>query len=302
MEAYWKQQTRPDGRIFPQCRRTHVQRSILPKHHGPVPQDHENDDPASTAEAVSHHIHHHNNNNNNNCAAGSALVRLGSTHVLAIVTLQVGQITSPGPPRGDVVVSCSPPNPVLQSYLQRLIEETTDLEALAVSQDTTTIGSTITTTTSRSKKLAFRLCCGIQILHDDGNVRDAALLACTAAVSDTTLPDTVWDRDRIWLQTTNAKSRGGRPLPRPCLPVPLTIGIWTDDENGMDRSIVDPNHDEEAALDTRLTVVVDAAAESVPTVVSLECSGEVDMATLALAVKLAEGRGREMFHLLQPLS
>jgi exosome complex RNA-binding protein Rrp42 (RNase PH superfamily) len=299
--------------------------------------------------------------------AGSSLVRIGDTQVLAVVTLQVGFIvvsststtaaaSSGGTSRtdrgagggrspmgGDVAITCSyrdllsassssSVDPAMTSYLQRVVEENADLEQLYIDpQHDVASASTTTTNTnahagartgaearhSRQQPQAFRLCVGVEVLVDGGNVRDAALLACTSALADTRLPPTARtdpsgggdgdNRVKLVLPSGggggSSSSDGGhqmKMLSCPRLPVPLTVGLW-ESPDGSCQLIVDPNKEEQAALSGIITVVVDAVAQGGEAcVVSTEMTGRADLPALALAVKLAQGRAKELLPVLRP--
>jgi len=287
--------------------------------------------------------------------AGSSLVRMGNTQVLAVVTLQVGYIvvsstttpTNPSNSRtergaggrgfaggGDVVITCSyrdllssasssssssSVDPAMTSYLQRVVEENADLERLYIAPSLPDAATNDAAGAGAEAKRnhqpqAFRLCVGVEVLVDGGNVRDAALLACTSALADTRLPptaavDPTVDGDsRVKLVLPRGGSSDERHevkrLSCPRLPVPLTVGLWDgggDREGaGSSQLIVDPNKEEQAALSGIITVVVDAAAQGEACVVSTEMTGRADLTALALAVKLARGRAKELLPVLRP--
>jgi exosome complex RNA-binding protein Rrp42 (RNase PH superfamily) len=117
------------------------------------------------------------------------------------------------------------------------------------------------------------VCSLVQILNQDGNIRDACLLACVAALADTKLPtNTIWQDGKVWLrdggdkedakssddQEDGSGSESMRQLQLPVVPVPLTMGVWLDQESGQTHRIVDPCADEDTILTSRMTVVVNA--------------------------------------------
>lgn len=91
MFGFWKENTRPDGRMFSQARQTQVVSSLL-KH-----------------------------------SAGSALVKQGDTKVLTAMTVQIGQPAPELPDHGDVLVCVSTSDQsrldILQSWLQRMMDD-----------------------------------------------------------------------------------------------------------------------------------------------------------------------------------
>jgi exosome complex RNA-binding protein Rrp42 (RNase PH superfamily) len=172
----------------------------------------------------------------------------------------------------------------------------------------------------------------VEVLVDQGNVRDAALLACTAALADTWLPEATSlsaadgsaaagdGRVCLILPNGDGTGAGGRPLACPRLLVPLTVGLWerTSPSGGGGASvrrhqrcqlIVDPTRDEQAALSGVMTVVIDAALHSGGSIadekdesciLSVEMTGRVGLDTIAFATKLAKGRALELLPILRP--
>jgi len=202
--------------------------------------------------------------------------------VIAAVSYLVGQPVSTLD-QGDIIVILD--NRVsLQSYLQRLLEETLDLTQLSIV----------------SGQAAFRLQVTVQILNSDGNLRDACLLACVAALLDTKLPtNTIWESGKVHLKETSEDCR--KRLKMPVIPVPLSLGIWCnrDDNNGETMHwIVDPTKEEEDVLQNGMTMVVNAFQPE--QILSLELSGQrsISRTDLALAAHMAAGRAQELQSLL----
>jgi exosome complex RNA-binding protein Rrp42 (RNase PH superfamily) len=264
VESFWKKATRPDGRLFSQTRRTVVQRQVLTQH-----------------------------------AAGSALAKLGDSQVIAGVSYAVGQPV--GVNQGDVLVtiqdsrnsgmSSNNMNSSLQLYLNRLLEETLDLEQLSIVPE----------------QAAFRLFITVQILNHDGNIRDACLLACVAALTDTKLPtNTIWQDGKVWLKDADVdgavdEEEGGsgsalshRQLQIPVVPVPLTMGVWHDQEKDQTHLIVDPSAEEDSILTSRMTVVVNALDPVQILLLDLTGRHAVSKTELALATRMAAGRAEEL--------
>jgi exosome complex RNA-binding protein Rrp42 (RNase PH superfamily) len=195
--------------------------------------------------------------------AGSALARLGATHVVAGVTLQIGQTTQPTVPmtaaaaaQGDLLVHVTSTATVghaaasytaLTAYVQRLLLESLDARQLVIQPG-----------------CAWRLVLTIQILQEDGNLTDACMLAAVAALAHTQLP--IHTVEKVVQGEGQGSVLGYRRQPTkallmPVLPVSLTVGSWYDKEAQKLRWVVDPTAAEEAALDGSLTLVVAAAGE-----------------------------------------
>ena len=336
VQRFWREGTRPDGRLFAQTRPTSVQLGPLQTRY-----------PGTSL--------------SNDSVAGSSMVALGETRVLGGVTLAVGQqatadqmsssssTSSSVMPtcRGDVLVTLSPPCGIsdsllqqqwipIQNYIQRILDETLNLEQLSLeslmpNSVATTSSSSSAASSSKTKisMMALRLNVALQVLNHDGNIWDAALLASIAALHNTTLPDEngllMDDNGQVWFrEVPNTEFKRGCPFQLPILPIPLTLGMWVNhhrEENdnqkdgGIDLTghhwITDPTlmEEESGHLNSALTVVVDAAAggqeESsviTPSILSLEYSGTASIAVeddLLVALHMASARAQEMCKLLR---
>jgi exosome complex RNA-binding protein Rrp42 (RNase PH superfamily) len=277
METFWKRQTRVDGRLLTQTRPTSIQTDIYA-------------------------------NSSNSNIAGSALVHLGDTHVLAAVSLLIGQCTSSkaaavaaatssrstdqssssvGARGGDIVVLVSSPDSsgaenrdgqaaclLCQSLLQRILHETIDLEQLLI--DTSCIvrrpnkknpsSSSSKTTTYTGPILAWRLQVTVRVLHNHGNIFDAALLASVAALQQTRLPVHLqYDEDGkvavvAWTANANnnnnnnsSSTNSGRLLKMPLLPSPLSMGTFQISKNKYDDNDKDDDHNNTTTTTTTMT-------------------------------------------------
>jgi exosome complex RNA-binding protein Rrp42 (RNase PH superfamily) len=291
VECFFNKKTRPDGRLFSQARPTTIQKGILTKN-----------------------------------SAGSAIVTFGAhgkacntTIVLAAVSLQVGQpTTSPDCPagKGDVVVTvgdngnASVNISILQSFLQRVMDACVD---------SAVDGNTSQHAGQRKEqqqhplvlipgKAAMRLCVTVQLLQGAGNVGDACILACVAALQDARIPTD----DSVHLSESGTvywKHDGQtKQLQLPILPIPLTMGLWLATDSGAEEHseektpriwIVDPDHDEAECMSTTLTVIVNGAANHSVLLLDLSGNTTVRTAELALAIQMTAGRAEEVVEILQ---
>ena len=205
---YWKHRTRPDGRIFNQARPTSVVAGVLQKNAlgsalVTLLQ------PPTTVTTSSNHHHNHNIHNNNK-----------TTHVLAGVTADVGQ---PRSTAGDLRVTLLPSqhHAALESWLQRILRTVViDPEQLGIVPG----------------RAAFGLDVTISILNQNGNIRDACLLAAVAALLDTTLPPiVVAEHGRVYTLPNDDDASLERVPPQfktvlskqivpTLIPVPLSMG------------------------------------------------------------------------------
>lgn len=161
---------------------------------------------------------------------------------------------------------------------------------------------------------AIRLIVTVQILQAGGNVTDASLLACVAALLDANIPtrDAFEQRDgKIWWKDDedNNNETFTKRLKLPILPIPLTMGLFVTYDNSDKKEkhtwIADPSFQEEECLSWyMLTVVVNGALSETPDVLLLDGSGKnasISRTDLALAVQMAHGRAQEIRQVLLEL-
>lgn len=232
LSSFFTQSVRPDGRTFSQSRPVSIIQGVFSKH-----------------------------------TAGSALVKIGATHVLSGVTLQIGQ---PGAttsrPCGDVLITTE--DTALQQWLQRVIV-TLPLEQLCLQQ---------------GSAAAWRLTITCHIVGQDGNINDAALLAVVAALLHTKLPKTQRNsKDGTW--EIIAKSDTTSLIPWAC-PIPVSFGIY---DNGT--CLLDPTSQENPLLVGRLSMVIINNE-----VANISLSGHVGLSQdqLAMTAQVALQRAKEL--------
>lgn len=306
--------SRTDGRLLAQFRKTTVQQGILSKH-----------------------------------ASGSALVTFRddnsqeeATSILAAVTLQVGQArcTSAFPAgRGDIDVSVSSfkeddsiNTSVLQSYLQRILDVCVQ-DAQEDSQNNTDGEKIYHPLLLVPAKAAIGLVVTVKILQNAGNVGDASLLACIAALLDTRIPcrehgiSLDEKTGRIWWQPKSYNSARNEPgttthgcrcsergetqhqMKFPILLLPVTIGMYYNETREVEDKIrnwlVDPSTAEEPSLSTIITMVVNARAPDQILLLDFCPSsghndGDCSIRTkdLALVSQIAKARAEELKRIL----
>lgn len=217
---------------------------------------------------------------------GSALVCMGHTQVIAAITLQVG---TPSPAcsgsgdtndgGGDLVVYSQ----VDSTYLERILCTCLCRKSLVIIP----------------QKSAWRLQIVIQVLNDNGNVRDASLIAALAALKNTKLPTTQVDRDGI-VSILETGGGGGTPplILSTTVGIPLTVGILRHDNDNDKRGeiiLVDPTTEEEQLVETKLTMVVTSCGN----VSNVELAGRITFQQLTFVAKMAQGRAQEIMQLLE---
>ena len=175
-------------------------------------------------------------------AEGSALVKLGSTQVVAGIKMEVKKPFEDTPNEGVLVVgaelspiaspefSSGPPNEnavELARIVDRAIREShaIDVEKLCIVE----------------KEKVWVVNIDIHILDDSGNLIDAASLAAVSALLDTRMPK--YEDDKV-ISAEKTKKQ----LPLACKPVEVTHSKIADS------LFADPISDEEKASTARLTV------------------------------------------------
>lgn len=198
-------------------------------------------------------------------SAGSALVKIGATQILAGVTLQIGQPGATSRLCGDILITTE--DPALQRWLQRVLV-TLPLEQLCLQEGTA----------------AWRLTITCHIIGHDGNVYDAALLAVVAALLHTKLPQTQQNiKDKTWEIIAGSDATS---LIHWTLPIPVTFGLY---ENGT--CLLDPTSQEDPLLVGRLSMVIINNE-----VANVSLSGHVGLSQdqLAMAAQVALERAKEL--------
>jgi exosome complex component RRP42 len=177
-------------------------------------------------------------------ASGSAWVSIGKTQVLVGVKVETGTPYPDKPDAGVLTVNAElvpiaspsfepgPPNEDSVELARVVDRGLRESQAVDLSKLCVTPG-----------KLVFIVFVDIYILDHDGNLFDAAALAAIAALMNTTLRGyTVTDEGTI--EYTDATS----PLPLQNIPVEVTMVKIGD------KLLLDPTIEEEALIDTQITI------------------------------------------------
>lgn len=239
--------------------------------------------------------------------------------MLVANTIQIGQPSPQQTDHGDVVVTVTTTKGdsgsrgvgdgygLLQAWLQRMLDELLPPRLGLL-----------------TGKACFRLVVTVMILTDDGNSKDAALLACMAAWKDTKLPEMQDFQEvdgKLWWkqQPTSSLSTSdiGSLFSDPTSTSGNTTKQHSDEKNyrislcmgvvkmgkgkkgGEDaktRLLVDPSFTEEGQLLGFLTLVVHMSDRTVHVEYSGSCA--LSAADLSLAFMLANARADELAKLL----
>jgi len=222
---FWVQDYRPDGRKLNEPRQTHLQPGVLSRSH----------------------------------ADGSAMARLGNTTVIAGVCAKLETVPpsdthntaqeAPPPPVAvhvEIPSLCSPdirmsaPTPFHAQAIAHSAQQLIDRSGM-IAQGALDAGV-------EGCYAQWRLEVHVVCTDDDGNLRDAAMLAMVCALANTTLPQVRLNKDG----TVECDVDSDRtPLQLSCLPVPVTHGLVRTDpasDSSAMLLLMDPTRQEQDSL------------------------------------------------------
>ena len=174
-------------------------------------------------------------------ANGSAEVKLGNTHVIAGVKIEMGEPFSDSPNEGVLMVAAE--------YIPFASPE---FESGPPGEQPIETSRVVDRAIRESKAIDFKKLCikegekvwmiyvDIDVLNNDGNIIDACSIAAAAALKDAKIPEIVDDK----ADNENAKEH----LDMSGIPISVTV---LKVGNSI---IVDPNKSEYESLDARLTI------------------------------------------------
>jgi exosome complex RNA-binding protein Rrp42 (RNase PH superfamily) len=227
---------------------------------------------------------------------------MGNTQVLAAISLLVGTPDAEFGEDGDLtVMTTSSSHYYDATWLERVLR-TSDLMMLDMKKSLCILPN----------KAAWRVQVVLQVLNDDGNIRDCMLLAAVAALSNAKLPPVVVDKQDGIVSIVQEEDEnhfvtklcgGGDDLSTNNIPIPLTVGFVQLDNKKEEMTIlVDPTRLEEEHCDSTCCIVVTAGGSNMNSnqIVNCEVSGRVSISSqqLALVAQMAKGRARELLELL----
>ena len=178
-------------------------------------------------------------------AEGSARVKIGKTEVVAGVKLEIGKPYSDRPDEGSIMVS-----------MEFLPLSNPEFESGPPGIDSIELSRVVDRAIREGKALNFKKLCikpgeemwtimiDIYPINDDGNLFDAASLAALAALKDAKYPK-VDDHGKVKYQDL---SNDKLPLEK----LPLSCTVYKTGNTFL----VDPNTEEEAVTEARLTIGV----------------------------------------------
>lgn len=216
-------------------------------------------------------------------ADGSALIRLGETQVMAGIKLELGEPFEDRPNEGvlqvhaEFVPLASPsfePGPPDENAIEvaRVVDRTLreprviKLEELAIEPG----------------RLVWVVYDDIYLLDHFGNIMDASMLASMLALSVAGVPNISRDEAGVYKIDRQNKAR---QLPINLLATSITLGVVDD------VVIVDPSLDEEAVVETFITIGVD---EKERIVGMQKRGGDIPLSLLDSVVDIAVKKGAEI--------
>lgn len=175
-------------------------------------------------------------------AEGSALIKMGETHVIAGIKTEIGSPYSDSPDKGSIMVGTEftpmaspdfePGPPSIESIeVSRVVDRgiresgSIDFKKLCI----------------KKGELVWNILIDVCIINDEGNLQDACALAAIAALKDAKFPEV---EDGV----INYKKLTDVPIPVQYDPVEVTIYKIGN------HLIVDPISEEQAVADAKLTV------------------------------------------------
>jgi exosome complex component RRP42 len=180
-------------------------------------------------------------------AEGSARVTLGNTEVIAGVKVNIGTPFPDTPDKGLLVVSAEV-LPLASPYAEPGPPDESTIELARV----TDRGVRESGMMDVSKlvlvegKSVYAVFVDVSILNDDGNLFDAVSAATVAALLTTRIP-----KYEVSPEGQPVKTEEKIPLPIQTVPCAVTIAKIGDN------LVVDPNDEEEAVMEARITLVSD---------------------------------------------
>lgn len=179
-------------------------------------------------------------------AEGSARVKVGDTEVIAGIKMELGQPYPDTPEQGTIMIGA-----------EFLPMASPDFESGPPGEEAVELARVVDRGIRESKALDFKKLCikkgkkmwivsiDVCTINDDGNLLDASALAAIAAIEDAVYPELIKDGDDYEI---DYKHKSKTKLPLNKQPIAVTV-------HKMGKHIlVDPNRDEEAKSESRLTV------------------------------------------------
>ncbi|GAB5036358.1 exosome complex component rrp43-like [Nannochloropsis oceanica] len=218
--------------------------------------------------------------------AGSALVKIGGTKVVAGVTLLVGQPAEDTPSKGEIGVEVHLPPMCHPKYTSIQIQQEEGKALETFVQNVLLKCGVVRREDLRISegRHVWKLNVDIQCLSHEGSLGDACILAAASALADVQLPATALDKDE---EVVILSDTPPRPLEMTRFPVPLTIGLHSD------KFLCDLSLTEEERMPTQMTLVLDAENGHL---CSAQKAGGASMASeqLARAFALCSARQKQV--------
>jgi len=176
-------------------------------------------------------------------ANGSAMVSLGNTQVIAGVKVDKGTPFPDTPDKGLLVVGAEV-LPLAAAYVEAGPPDENAIELARVVDRGVRESEMIDLSSLCIKegKFVYAVFVDVNVLNVDGNLFDATSYAVVSALLTAKMPKFVLDGDTV--------KNTGEKLPVPVSKVPVSVTI----ANISDMLVVDPTEEEEAVMDSRITL------------------------------------------------
>lgn len=244
-------------------------------------------------------------------ADGSALVKIGDTTMLAVVKLEVMTPGAASPDEGCFAVEFHMP-PICSPVVRpgRPAEAAPVIAKQLLDVITSSCMINLKDLSIVSGKAALMAYVDVYCLNADGSLFDAALLSAVAALSHLEIPPLSVNKEgrviAISEETAEGKltpvNESKRKLLFKSIPFSLTCSLHTTEETTESKKtkyiLPDPTAEEEAIMDTFVTIVLDSSGR----LVSIFKAGGAELAftsTVQDCISLAKGRVKELNSILE---
>lgn len=185
-------------------------------------------------------------------ANGSALVKIGSTTILAGVKLETQATQEAHPNEGQIDTHVEMSAMATSSHRPgRFAEEAVSIQQRIQGSLDASCAVRLEDLCIDPGKAAWHLYLDIYILDAAGSVLDAALLAALAALASTRLPSVKVNEQGKVVSDSQQQLQADR-LQLLAMPVSVTSGTF------MGKLLVDPTAEEEPLLENNITMIVDS--------------------------------------------
>lgn len=214
-------------------------------------------------------------------ACGSSLANLGDTKVLVGISMDVGE-PYPDKPMDGIMITSAELRPLASPRFESGPPDEESIEITrVVDRGIRESGAIETEKLLIDENKVWVVFIDIHILDHCGNLIDAAGIAAISALLNTRMPR--YEDGKI------IRGEWAGKLPISCIPIPCTVAKIAD------KILIDPNIDEEYAMDTRLTIA------TTDTINAMQKGGKGTLTEKEIfdAVDLSFGKGNDIRRLIE---